>query len=55
MVLCDKIIEIPLNKNFKSLNLAQSVLLVAYELFNLKFSKISFVKTQNAKKRTEMQ
>ena len=51
MVLCDKIIEIPLNKNFKSLNLAQSVLLVAYELFNLKFSKISFVKTQNAKKK----
>ncbi len=32
--LCDKIIEIPLNKNFNSLNLAQSVLLVVYELFN---------------------
>ena len=35
IALCDKIIEIPLNKNFKSLNLAQSVLLIAYELFNL--------------------
>ena len=43
IALCDKIIEIPLNKNFKSLNLAQSVLLVAYELFNLNLSKINFV------------
>ena len=34
IALCDKIIEIPLNKKFNSLNLAQSVLLVAYELFN---------------------
>ena len=30
--LCDKIIEIPLNSNFNSLNLAQSVLLVDYEI-----------------------
>ncbi len=44
IVLCDKIIEIPLNKNFKSLNLAQSVLLIVYELFNLSLSKSNFVK-----------
>ena len=49
--LCDKIIEIPLNKNFKSLNLAQSVLLVAYELFNLDLSKINFVKIKKTKKK----
>ena len=48
IALCDKIIEIPLNKNFKSLNLAQSVLLVAYELFNLNLSKINFVKIKNS-------
>ena len=44
------IIEIPLNKSFKSLNLAQSVLLVVYELFNLKFRKTSFTKVKKAKK-----
>jgi tRNA/rRNA methyltransferase len=49
--LCDKIIEIPLNKNFKSLNLAQSVLLVVYELFNLNSRKISFVKVKKTKKK----
>ena len=48
--LCKKIIEIPLNKSFKSLNLAQSVLLVVYELFNLKFRKTSFTKVKKAKK-----
>ena len=48
--LCNKIIEIPLNKSFKSLNLAQSVLLVVYELFNLKFRKTSFTKVKKAKK-----
>ena len=51
IALCDKIIEIPLNKNFKSLNLAQSVLLVAYELFNLNLSKINFVKIKKTKKK----
>ena len=49
--LCDKIIEIPLNKNFKSLNLAQSVLLVVYELFNLGFNKNNFVKKNKIKKK----
>ena len=49
--LCDKIIEIPLNKNFKSLNLAQSVLLVVYELFNLGFNKHNFVKKKKIKKK----
>jgi tRNA/rRNA methyltransferase len=51
IALCDKIIEIPLNKNFKSLNLAQSVLLVAYELFNLNSNKINFVKIKKTKKK----
>ena len=51
IALCDKIIEIPLNKNFKSLNLAQSVLLVAYELFNLSLSKINLVKIKKTKKK----
>ena len=32
--LCDKIINIPLNVKFNSLNLSQSVLLTVYELFN---------------------
>ena len=49
--LCDKIIEIPLNKDFKSLNLAQSVLLVVYELFNLKFRKTSFAKVKKTTKK----
>ena len=51
IALCDKIIEIPLNKNFKSLNLAQSVLLIAYELFNLSLSKINLVKIKKTKKK----
>ena len=51
IALCDKIIEIPLNKNFKSLNLAQSVLLIAYELFNLSLSKFNFVKIKKTKKK----
>jgi len=51
IALCDKIIEIPLNKNFKSLNLAQSVLLIAYELFNLTLSKTNFVKIKKTKKK----
>ena len=51
IALCDKIIEIPLNKNFKSLNLAQSVLLVVYELFNLTLSKTNFVKIKKTKKK----
>ena len=45
--LCDKIIEIPLNKNFKSLNLAQSVLLVVYELFNSNHSMVNLIKEKN--------
>ena len=49
--LCDKIIEIPLNQNFKSLNLAQSVLLVVYELFNLNLCKINSVKKKKIKKK----
>ena len=49
--LCDKIIEIPLNQNFKSLNLAQSVLLVVYELFNLNLCKINSVKKKKTKKK----
>ena len=49
--LSDKIIEIPLNKNFKSLNLAQSVLLVVYELFNLNLCKINSVKKKKTKKK----
>ena len=51
IALCDKIIEIPLNKNFKSLNLAQSVLLIAYELFNLTLSKTNFVKIKKTRKK----
>ena len=51
IALCDKIIEIPLNKDFKSLNLAQSVLLIAYELFNLTLSKTNFVKIKKTKKK----
>ncbi len=54
IALCDKIIEIPLNKNFKSLNLAQSVLLVAYELFNLSLSKSNFVKKIEKIKKKEL-
>ena len=50
IALCDKIIEIPLNKKFNSLNLAQSVLLVAYELFNFNLYKKIFLKTTKAKK-----
>lgn len=49
--LCDKLIEIPLNKNFKSLNLAQSVLLVVYELFNLKPKRSTVVNNKKAKKK----
>ena len=49
--LCDKIIEIPLNQNFKSLNLAQSVLLVVYELFNLNLCKLNSVKKKKTKKK----
>ena len=52
--LCDKIIEIPLNKNFKSLNLAQSVLLIVYELFNLSLSKSNFVKKTEKIKKKEL-
>ena len=48
---CDKIIEIPLNKSFKSLNLAQSVLLVVYELFNLRPHKVNLVKGKKSKKK----
>ena len=51
IALCDKIIEIPLNQNFKSLNLAQSVLLVVYELFNLNLCKINSVKKKKTKKK----
>ena len=51
IALCDKIIEIPLNKKFNSLNLAQSVLLVAYELFNFNLYKKIFLKTTKAKKK----
>ena len=54
ITLCDKIIEIPLNKNFKSLNLAQSVLLIAYELFNLSLSKSNFVKKIEKIKKKEL-
>jgi len=54
IALCDKIIEIPLNKNFKSLNLAQSVLLIAYELFNLSLSKSNFVKKIEKIKKKEL-
>jgi tRNA/rRNA methyltransferase len=35
VALADKILTVPLNPDFKSLNLAQSVLLVAYEWFKL--------------------
>ncbi|MEK9678155.1 MAG: RNA methyltransferase [Rhodospirillaceae bacterium] len=35
VALADKILTVPLNPEFKSLNLAQSVLLVAYEWFKL--------------------
>ena len=42
--LCDKIINIPLNKKFNSLNLSQSVLLIVYEWFNTKNKKnIKFI------------
>ena len=51
IALCDKIIEIPLNKKFNSLNLAQSVLLVAYELFNFNLYKKIFLKTTKSKKK----
>ena len=51
IALCDKIIEIPLNKKFNSLNLAQSVLLVAYELFNFNLYKKIFLKTTKEKKK----
>ena len=54
IALCDKIIEIPLNKNFKSLNLSQSVLLIAYELFNLSLSKSNFVKKIEKIKKKEL-
>ena len=54
IALCDKIIEIPLNKNFKSLNLAQSVLLIAYELFNLSLSKSNFIKKTEKIKKKEL-
>jgi tRNA/rRNA methyltransferase len=37
--LCDKIINIPLNKKFNSLNLSQSVLLIVYEWFNRRNNK----------------
>ena len=49
--LCDKIIEIPLNKNFKSLNLAQSVLLVVYELFNSNHSMVNLIKEKKIRKK----
>jgi len=51
IAVCDKIIEISLNENFKSLNLAQSVLLIAYELFNLNLNKINSVKIKKTKKK----
>ena len=54
IALCDKIIEIPLNENFKSLNLAQSVLLIAYELFNLSLSKSNFIKKTEKIKKKEL-
>ena len=48
--ICDKIINIPINDKFNSLNLAQSVLLIVYEWFN-KNSKFSKKKiTKKAKK-----
>ena len=47
IALCDKIIEIPLNKKFNSLNLAQSVLLVAYELFNIFNVLESYIEIKN--------
>ena len=51
IAVCDKIIEISLNEDFKSLNLAQSVLLIAYELFNLNLNKINSVKIKKTKKK----
>ena len=51
IALCDKIIEIPLNKNFKSLNLAQSVLLVVYELFNSNHSMVNLIKEKKIRKK----
>ena len=53
IALCDKIIEIPLNENFKSLNLAQSVLLVVYELFNSNL-KVSNLKKEKQTKKKEL-
>jgi len=40
VALCDKIITVPLNPHFSSINLAQSVLLVAYELFQQSQAKM---------------
>ena len=49
--LCDKIINIPLNIKFNSLNLSQSVLLIVYELFNnLKNRKDTKISDQKALK-----
>ena len=48
--LCDKIINIPLNKEFNSLNLSQSVLLSVYEWFNLKNKKNKKIFDQQALK-----
>ena len=41
----------PLNKNFKSLNLAQSVLLVVYELFNSNHSMVNLIKEKKIRKK----
>ena len=51
ITLCDKIINIPANINFNSLNLSQSVLLVAYELFNVKNKQNSRVLVDKASKK----
>lgn len=50
ITLCDKIIYIPLNKKFNSLNLSQSVLLSVYEWFNLKNKKNKKIFDQQALK-----
>ncbi len=52
--LCDKIIEIPLNKNFNSLNLAQSVLLVVYEIYNSNIFNTKLIKKIKKTKKKEL-
>ena len=48
--ICDGIIQIPTNKKFNSLNLSQSVLLIAYEIFNSNYKNTTFLETKKAKK-----